>query len=154
MLKIDSVNFSHERSEPLAAYREVDCSPSRPTIFFESKSCVIFNAGPTDYWSGVLLIDTGNRCPSPEAFRTTWARFVIRVSGSAPPGKFRSRHDMGHAGAHGCRNGGAGRLRSDIDFRKYLWTDQRSSQISNHWCTIQNHIDRYPPPGDTRQHLN
>ena len=66
MLKIDSVNFSHERSEPLAAYREVDCSPSRPTIFFESKSCVIFNAGPTDYWSGVLLIDTGNRCPPPK----------------------------------------------------------------------------------------
>ena len=50
MLKIDPVNFSHERSEPLATYRakivpynlfafppsmevSVGCNPSRPTIY-------------------------------------------------------------------------------------------------------------------------
>ena len=33
MFKIDPINFSNERSEPLAAYTDVGCSPSRPTIY-------------------------------------------------------------------------------------------------------------------------
>jgi hypothetical protein len=46
MFKIDPINFSHERSEPLAAYRDVGCNPSRPTIYspIDSISCAILTA--------------------------------------------------------------------------------------------------------------
>jgi hypothetical protein len=56
LFKIDPINFSHERSEPLAAYRariapynplafppsmevSVGCNPSRPTIYSPSRHC-------------------------------------------------------------------------------------------------------------------
>ena len=38
IFKIDPVNFSNERSEPMAVYRDAGCNPSRPAIYLPCSS--------------------------------------------------------------------------------------------------------------------